>query len=92
MTNKKRDSLESAIAGAGHGNPKGRFGTFGGVFTPCVLTIMGVIMFMRTGYVTYHDGENGKLYTVRFPAAGMPFLPAGMNSPLSTPPPTRRRR
>ena len=46
---------------------------------------------MRTGYVTYHDGENGKLYTVRFPAAGMPFLPAGMNSPLSQPPARRRR-
>ena len=28
-----------------------RFGTLGGVFTPCVLTILGVIMFMRTGYV-----------------------------------------
>ncbi len=28
-----------------------RFGTFGGVFTPCVLTILGVIMFMRAGYV-----------------------------------------
>ncbi len=28
-----------------------RFGTFGGVFTPCTLTILGVIMFMRAGYV-----------------------------------------
>ncbi len=28
-----------------------RFGTFGGVFTPCVLTILGVIMFMRSGFV-----------------------------------------
>jgi hypothetical protein len=26
------------------------FGTFGGVFTPCVLTILGVIMFLRFGY------------------------------------------
>lgn len=34
----------------------GRFGTFGGVFTPCVLTILGVIMFMRTGTVV---GESG---------------------------------
>ena len=33
-----------------------RFGTFGGVFTPCVLTILGVIMFMRTGYVTGYAG------------------------------------
>ncbi len=29
----------------------GRFGTFGGVFTPSVLTILGVIMFMRAGHV-----------------------------------------
>jgi solute carrier family 12 (sodium/potassium/chloride transporter), member 2 len=34
----------------------GRFGTFGGVFTPCVLTILGVIMFMRTGFVTGYAG------------------------------------
>ena len=33
-----------------------RFGTFGGVFTPCTLTILGVIMFMRSGYVV---GEAG---------------------------------
>ena len=30
---------------------QGRFGTLGGVFTPCVLTILGVIMFMRAGTV-----------------------------------------
>ena len=33
-----------------------RFGTFGGVFTPCVLTILGVIKFMRTGFVTGYAG------------------------------------
>lgn len=37
-------------------NPQGRFGTFGGVFTPCVLTILGVIMFMRAGYVVGSGG------------------------------------
>ncbi len=35
---------------------QGRFGTFGGVFTPCVLTILGVIMFMRSGFVVGHVG------------------------------------
>jgi amino acid transporter len=44
------DSGADAAAGAG------RFGTFGGVFTPCVLTILGVIMFMRTGFVVGHSG------------------------------------
>lgn len=33
-----------------------RFGTFGGVFTPCTLTILGVIMFLRFGQVV---GEAG---------------------------------
>ncbi len=37
-------------------NPMGRFGLFEGVFTPCVLTILGVIMFMRTGFVIGHTG------------------------------------
>ncbi|GAB4186874.1 MAG: Na-K-Cl cotransporter [Phycisphaeraceae bacterium] len=33
-----------------------RFGTFGGVFTPCVLTILGVIMFLRFGQVVGQSG------------------------------------
>ncbi|OPZ30475.1 MAG: Amino acid permease [Lentisphaerae bacterium ADurb.BinA184] len=33
-----------------------QFGTFGGVFTPSILTIFGVIMFLRAGYVV---GEAG---------------------------------
>ncbi|MBN2342045.1 MAG: amino acid permease [Deltaproteobacteria bacterium] len=33
-----------------------QFGMFGGVFTPCVLTILGVIMFMRAGFVVGHTG------------------------------------
>ncbi len=37
-------------------NAMGRFGLFEGVFTPCVLTILGVIMFMRTGFVIGHTG------------------------------------
>ncbi len=38
-----------------------RFGTFGGVFTPCCLTILGVIMFMRSGYVVGDAGLLGAL-------------------------------
>lgn len=37
-------------------NPRGRFGTFGGVFTPCTLTILGVIMFLRFGQVVGNSG------------------------------------
>ena len=32
------------------------FGTFGGVFTPSILTILGVIMFMRTNFVVGQAG------------------------------------
>lgn len=35
---------------------KNQFGTFDGVFTPCVLTILGVIMFLRFGYVVGQSG------------------------------------
>ena len=42
-------------------NAQARFGTFGGVFTPCVLTILGVIMFMRSGYVVGNVGLVGAL-------------------------------
>jgi hypothetical protein len=38
------------------GAPKGRFGTFAGVFTPNVLTILGLILFLRMGVVV---GEAG---------------------------------
>ncbi len=33
-----------------------KFSTFGGVFTPSILTILGVIMFMRAGFVLGHGG------------------------------------
>ncbi len=33
-----------------------KFGTLGGVFTPCTLTILGVIMFLRFGQVVGHSG------------------------------------
>jgi solute carrier family 12 sodium/potassium/chloride transporter 2 len=47
-----------------------KFGTFGGVFTPNVLTILGVIMYLRLGWVVgnagtgrghhhYHSGQAG---------------------------------
>jgi amino acid transporter len=36
--------------------PAARFGAFGGVFTPCTLTILGVIMFLRFGEVVGNAG------------------------------------
>jgi len=39
----------------------GKFGTFSGVFTPSILTILGVIMYLRLPYII---GEAGLLYTL----------------------------
>ena len=36
-----------------------KFGTFAGVFTPCLLTILGVIMYLRTGWVVGNAGLGG---------------------------------
>lgn len=41
-----------------HGNAK-LFGTFGGVFTPTLLTILGVIMYLRMGWVVGNAGLLG---------------------------------
>ena len=40
------------------GNIK-KFGTFGGVFTPTLLTILGVIMYLRMGWVVGNAGLLG---------------------------------
>ena len=39
--------------------PIKKFGTFGGVFTPDVLTILGVIMYLRLGWVVGNAGLVG---------------------------------
>ncbi|MFO8183774.1 MAG: amino acid permease [Candidatus Aegiribacteria sp.] len=36
-----------------------KFGTFAGVFTPCLLTILGVILFLREGWVVGNAGLGG---------------------------------
>ena len=42
----------------------GRFGTFAGVFTPNVLTILGIILFLRTGWVVGQAGLVGALVII----------------------------
>ncbi len=41
-----------------------RLGTFGGVFTPSILTILGVIMYLRFGWVVGNVGLAGALIIV----------------------------
>ena len=47
---KKRQSTQTSAPNSN------QFGTFGGVFTPSILTILGLIMFMRAGLVTGQAG------------------------------------
>jgi len=43
-----------------------RFGTFEGVFTPCLLSILGVIMYLRLGWVVGQAGLGGALMIIGF--------------------------
>lgn len=45
------------------GNPSG-LGTFGGVYTPSILTILGVIMYLRFGWVVGNAGLIGTILIV----------------------------
>ena len=47
---------EAANRKAGSGLPEGKLGTFAGVFTPSILTILGIILFLRLGYVVGNAG------------------------------------
>ena len=46
--------------------PTKRFSTFEGVFTPCLLSILGVIMYLRLGYVVGTIGFGGALMVIGF--------------------------
>jgi solute carrier family 12 (sodium/potassium/chloride transporter), member 2 len=65
-----------ATAGAG-------LGTFGGVFTPSILTILGVIMYLRFGWVVGNVGLMGTLIIVTL-ATSITFLTALSISAIAT--------
>ena len=46
----KNDNASGA-AEYGSALPRGTLGTFAGVFTPSILTILGLILFLKLGYV-----------------------------------------
>ena len=58
-------------------------GTFGGVFTPSILTILGVIMYLRFGWVVGNVGLIGTLSIVTI-ATGITFLTALSISMIAT--------
>jgi amino acid transporter len=53
LTNRSRDG-QRLMPGAS--DTAGKLGTFAGVFTPSVLTILGLILFLRLGYVVGNSG------------------------------------
>jgi len=65
------------------GKKSNQLGTFGGVFTPSILTILGVIMFMRAGFVI---GQAGILHAllILLLAKGISTLTALSVSAVST--------
>ena len=46
------------------GSAPNAFGTFAGVFTPSILTILGVVMYLRLGWVVGNAGLGGTLIVV----------------------------
>lgn len=67
---KKAPDQEQVIKPSGGG-----LGTFGGVFTPSILTILGVIMYLRFGWVVGNVGLIGTLLIVTL-ATAITFLTA----------------
>ena len=49
---------------SGGANEDGKFGTFPGVFTPTVLTILGAIMYLRLGQVVGNSGLLGAVLII----------------------------
>mgnify|MGYP001791730948 FL=1 len=58
-------------------------GTFGGVFTPSILTILGVIMYLRFGWVVGQVGLPATLLIVTI-ATSITFLTALSISAIAT--------
>lgn len=57
-----------------------KFGTFGGVFTPDVLTILGVIMYLRLGWVVGNAGLLGTILIILLANSVTVFTGLSMSS------------
>ncbi len=63
--------------------PAEKFGTFLGVFTPSVLTILGLIMYLRFGWVVGNVGLPGSLLIVLL-ASGITYITSLSASAVAT--------
>ena len=61
-------------------DPHRQFGTFGGVFTPTLLTILGVIMYLREAWVIGNAGILGGLLIIVFSFAITTFTALSVSS------------
>ena len=66
---------QKSIGGNNGEKSVGKLGTFGGVFTPSILTILGVIMYLRFGVVVGNVGLLGTLVIVTI-STSITFLTA----------------
>ncbi len=64
-------------------DPKGTLGMFAGVFTPSILTILGIILFLRLGYVVGNAGL-GFTLIILFLANGISVLTTVSLSAIAT--------
>ncbi|MGB1253051.1 MAG: amino acid permease [Candidatus Promineifilaceae bacterium] len=55
----RRDPQPATVSAADH-----KFGTFAGVFTPTILTVLGVIMYLRLGWVVGNAGLGGAVIII----------------------------
>jgi amino acid transporter len=67
----------------GTSGTKGTMGTFAGVFTPSILTILGIILFLRLGYVVGNAGL-GLTLVILLLANGISILTSVSLSAIST--------
>ena len=54
--------LEETVVGNAPRSAVQKLGTFSGVFRPTILTILGVIMYVRMGWIVGHAGLLGALF------------------------------
>ncbi len=78
LSNKNKSNSEQVLPSA-----EGGLGTFGGVFTPSILTILGVIMYLRFGWVVGNVGLTGTLVIVTL-STSITFLTAMSIAAIAT--------
>ena len=80
----KNDNTENELhAGSDTSDSSGTLGTFAGVFTPSILTILGIILFLRLGYVVGNAGLGLALLILLF-ANGISVLTSVSLSAIAT--------